>query len=830
MVTDGNPLAAQGTDSSMLVGKIKPPEGLFAALKQVRNATPVNLAVLVVFSKELKGRIAIANNRVIIGAIVDGSGETGQAAFDKLMPQMGGMFGLRTTVENEATELQHKLLIDIDMLLMAQHIDTAGPSRIDTDINDVDPTYMEWLKSERNKVFSDIERSMTRANPLLQNQGSAANFQKQAAQGQPIMPQEAYTGEYAAPQQTPQAPQPQTLQAQRSQTDSGVRKWDGLDSIPTPPSVERRTGEVDNRPAGSPERRQRPEPIPASSRISSVQSMKTAGKASGVRDLDLVQQPINSGHRPNTSFDEMENMERRRKLRIGIAIVGVLGACAFINMYMTNNNINSVFSDANRHFQRGEYKETIFLLTEALQKDPNNGRLHLEKGLAHAKLGELDDAVKEYDLALAKGASRVPVLLARATVFSDKKEFDKAISECTTILVSHPDCVAAYLLQATAFDHQSQTENAEKACTAGLKYAKTPDEKAHLLLERGYALARMLKPEEAEKDLSAAIEYSPTLPMYMARGDVYKKLGKYKEAVADYGAVIERDPANYNALVARGIVEARAHEEKAALDDFAEALKINKLGVEAFIQRGSLYLSRHAYHLAVNDFEDAMRLNPQIAETQQKRDFAYKQLRIATPKLTYAAPPEDKTNDVTAGISAKLKLPGTTPELIKLGYKYLNDGELQFAIACFRQAVKMSPQNENARKYLAHAYFEAGESDGAAQQFEALNKISGVDPADILPFSQSLARSGHTTRAIQVLESYLSTNPRATNYRCDLANLYLEAKQPARARTVLAQGLAVPGLSPEDRNQLTSLYSGLTGNGSTARTSPTPASTGNRMQ
>jgi tetratricopeptide (TPR) repeat protein len=439
--------------------------------------------------------------------------------------------------------------------------------------------------------------------------------------------------------------------------------------------------------------------------------------------------------------------------------------------------------------------------------------------------------MKEFDTALAKGASRVPVLLARATVYSDKQDYEKAIAECTTLLVSHPDCVSAYLLQATAFEHQNQPENAEKACTDGLKYAKKPEEKAHLLLERGYALARMHKTEEAEKDLSAAIELSPTVPMYMARGDVYKKLNKYSEAIDDYGAVIERDPANYNALVARAIVETRNHDEKAALADFAEALKINKMGVEAYIQRGSLYLSRHAYHLAVNDFEDAMRLNPQIAETQQKRDFAYKQLRMATPKLTYAMPESSNSNvDATVGIASKLKLPGTTPELLKVGYKYLNDGELQFAIACFRQAVKMEPSNENARKYLAHAYFEAGESAGAAEQFEALNHISGVDPADILPFSQSLARSGRTSRAIQVLESYLATNPRATNYRCDLANLYLEAKQPARAKMVIAQGLAVPGLSASDRQELMSLYqNSIAGSGAkpgAGAPGPTPVSAG----
>jgi tetratricopeptide (TPR) repeat protein len=792
MFTDGNPLASSGAESSMIVGKLTPPEGLFGALKAVRNGKPMNLAVLLIFSKDLKGKIAIANNRVIIGAAIDGTGQVGQAAFEVMVKQVGGMYGVREAVENEANELQQKLLVDIDRMLAAQHIDvdSVSPSRAEMDINDVDPSYLEWLKGERTKVFSDIEASMNKA---------------RSSQQQPA-------------QQT-QQPQPAPVQpkAQASNGSSpGGKKWEGLDSIPTPPAVtpERRTGEIDMRPDGSPDRRNSaPQQLPASTRISSVQQLKVSGKYNAAPDLGLSEHSASFSR--DTLRDEMEGMETRRKSRIGIAVVAVIGICAFINFWLNSNAVNQVFSDANKHFTKGEYTQAIFLLNDALLKDPGNGRLHLQKGLAHARLQQWDEALMEYDLALAHGASRLPTLLARATVYNEKKDYQKAIAECSAILASHPESVTAYLLMATALDHQSQPEAAEKACTDGFKYAKTPEEKAHLYLERGYALARMHKAEQAEKDLSLAIELQPTLPMYMARGDVYKKLGKYSEAITDYSAVIERDPSNYNALVARAMCENRGHEEEAALKDFAAALKINKHGVEAYIQRGSMYLSRHAYRLAVDDLEDALKLNPQIAETQQKLDAAYKQFRGSTPRLVAAAPVES-----AGGISSKFKMPGTTPELLKVGYGYLNNGELEYATACFRQAVRLSPSNEPARTYLAHALFEAGDSAGAAAQFEVLNKMSGVDTADILPFSQSLARSGRTARAIQVLESYLATNPRATSYRMDLANLYATNHQVGRAKQILAQGLRIS--SPTDQARLQELAASFDNMG---RPVPTAAQT-----
>lgn len=757
----------------MIVGKLTPPDGIYGALRAVRNGNPMNIAVLLILSQNTRGKIGIANNRVIIGASVEGSGETGQAAFEKMAAQFSGMYGVREPVQNEKVELQQKLLVDIDQMLQSKAIDVNAivPSRAELDINEVDPSYLDWLQGERNKVFSDIEASMNRARAShvgIPSVGAQPNVT-------PHMPPPA-PPQQAAPPSRPPSPPPAQQAPQADQSSSGGKRWQGLDDIPTPAVVqnERRSGQPDTRPAGSPERR-------ATGDLPLPNAAAPSGKISGVNHLRASEDLVR---------DEMEGMEIRKKMRIGIAVAGVLGLCAFINFMLNHNAVNTVFGDANRHFAKGEYNLAIFLLSEALAKDPNNGRLHLQKGLAHARLQQYDDALKEYDLAIAKGASKLPALLARASAFNETKTYDKAIAECTAIIAMHPDCVPAYLLQATAFDHTSQPELAEAACSKGLKYAKTADEKAHLLLERGYALARMHKNEEAEKELSQAIELEPTLPMYMARGDVYKKLGKYPEAIADYSAVIERDPNSYNALVARGMAENRAHEEENALKDFAAALKINKHGVEAYIQRGSLYLSRHAYTLAVNDFEDARKLNPRIAETQQKLDAAYKQLRGSVPKTVTAKLTDDTANaSATAG---KFKLPTSTPELLKVGYKYLNDGELEFAIACFRQAVKLNPNNEEGRKYLAHALFEAGDSSGAAAQFEVLNKLSGVDDADILPFSQSLARAGQTSRAIQVLESYLQQNPGATNYRCDLANLYMQAKQPARANATIAAGLRLP--------------------------------------
>jgi tetratricopeptide (TPR) repeat protein len=795
MFTDGNPQANSGAESPMIVGKLTPPEGLYGALKAVRNAAPMKLGVLLIFSKDFKGKIAIANNRVIIGALIEGTGEVGQAAVEAMVKQVGGMYGVREAVENEASQLQQKLLVDIDKMLLAQHIDveTAAPTRAELDINDVDPTYMDWLKGERTKVFSDIEASMNKAR---------SQEQAPAKQQQPLQQQAQ--------------PQPSRPQVPGKESSS---KWEGLDSIPTPAAVaqDRRTGEIDMRPDGSPDRRTSgAQSLPPSTRISSVAQLKVSGKYNAA--TDTLTESASASFRVDTSRDEMDQMENRRKMRMVIAVAGVIGLCGFINFWLNTNAVNQVFSDANKHFTKGEYKQTIFLLSDALMKDPNNGRLHLQKGLAHARLQQYDDALAEYDLALNTGASRLSTLLARAAIYNEKKNYDKAIAECSAILVSHPESVPAYLLLATAYDHSSQAEEAKKACENGLKYAKTPEEKAHLLLEKGYALARLHKPDEAEKDLTEAISLQPTLPMYMARGDVYKKLGKYSEAITDYSAVIERDPNNYNALVARAMAETRGHEEEAAIKDFAAALKINKNGVEALIQRGSMYLSRHAYRLAVADLEDAIKLNPNIAETQQKLDAAYKQLRMTAPHLVATVPGKIEGSN-TIG---KFKLPGNTPELLKVGYKYLNDGELEYATACFLQAVRLSPSNENARKYLAHALFESGDSAGAAAQFEALNKISGVDAADILPFSQSLARSGRTARAIQVLESYLQANPTATNYRLDLANLYAANKQLPRAKQILAQGMRTPGVSGDDRARLQALAVSLTG-GTTPSASSTRA-------
>lgn len=222
-----NPANNSQVDDAIVMGKISAPDGLFAALAKVRESAPVELAVLFVFSKDFRGRLFIHGNRIITGARLDPINESGIKAVQQLLAVQRGMFGFRLASEEEFNELHQGMSFDIDELLRARAaaVKDAPPpqSQIDTDdvteATELDPAYLDWLRSEREKVFADIENSIARAKISSQSGSYPSRAQQQPAQ--------SITQNYEQYEQY----------EQYDEGDLGDGRWEGLDSIPTPASL-----------------------------------------------------------------------------------------------------------------------------------------------------------------------------------------------------------------------------------------------------------------------------------------------------------------------------------------------------------------------------------------------------------------------------------------------------------------------------------------------------------------------------------------------------------------------------------------------------------------
>ena len=90
----------------MATGQFYKPE---VVLDNVARSTPTEEGVIVISTRDLTGRIGVHNNSLIIGAVVDSTGETGNAALCKLLLLPYGTYTFRKAIPMDNFHLQQDL-------------------------------------------------------------------------------------------------------------------------------------------------------------------------------------------------------------------------------------------------------------------------------------------------------------------------------------------------------------------------------------------------------------------------------------------------------------------------------------------------------------------------------------------------------------------------------------------------------------------------------------------------------------------------------------------------------------------------------------------------
>lgn len=109
--------------NSIVQGNFYKPDTI---LDTVRMSKPLAAGVIVITAKHASGRIGVANNCVLVGAVVDGSGETGIGAVYKLLLVPHGTFNFRQLLPQEEWHLQQDLNLHVNEVKSS----LAGPSSI----------------------------------------------------------------------------------------------------------------------------------------------------------------------------------------------------------------------------------------------------------------------------------------------------------------------------------------------------------------------------------------------------------------------------------------------------------------------------------------------------------------------------------------------------------------------------------------------------------------------------------------------------------------------------------------------------------------------------
>jgi len=179
------------------------------------------------------------------------------------------------------------------------------------------------------------------------------------------------------------------------------------------------------------------------------------------------------------------------------------------------------------------------------------------------------------------------------------------------------------LLQYIEADARSQDRLT--AATALLKRVEqsasfSPDVRAQIYSDRGWAYLRLKENEQAVIDFNSALALkSEYARAYGRRGLAYRFLKDYQRAIADFDRAIELNPQDTWAYVQRGRVYRKLRNYQQALEDFDHAVELDPNYVWAYVHRGITYRLLKDYQQALAEFDRALELRPHYASILAER-------------------------------------------------------------------------------------------------------------------------------------------------------------------------------------------------------------------
>ncbi|MCR1782867.1 tetratricopeptide repeat protein [Nocardioides carbamazepini] len=116
----------------------------------------------------------------------------------------------------------------------------------------------------------------------------------------------------------------------------------------------------------------------------------------------------------------------------------------------------------------GDDAEARTTFENVLELDPDNVYAHYNLGLLAQGAGRQDDAVKQYDAALATDADFAPALYNKG-ILLEATELDAAVGLYRRALKADPDMAAAHMRLGFALLHLGETAEAEEHLSTGIE-------------------------------------------------------------------------------------------------------------------------------------------------------------------------------------------------------------------------------------------------------------------------------------------------------------------------------------------------------------------------
>jgi tetratricopeptide (TPR) repeat protein len=195
----------------------------------------------------------------------------------------------------------------------------------------------------------------------------------------------------------------------------------------------------------------------------------------------------------------------------------------------------------------------LLFVSELIDRNPQDKISLYNRGALLTSIGKIQDAIRDFDCALALDREFALVYANRASALSMIDQTDKALTDYDTALAIEPKLEVA-------------------------------------LIGRGALLMHSGEFEKAAKDFTLALELNPDKPeLRMLRANARYSLNQYERSTEDTDYVLRLYPAHAGAQVQKGCLEAIKGNYRSALIHLDKAAELNSRDARVYLSRAQVH-------------------------------------------------------------------------------------------------------------------------------------------------------------------------------------------------------------------------------------------------
>ena len=388
-------------------------------------------------------------------------------------------------------------------------------------------------------------------------------------------------------------------------------------------------------------------------------------------------------------------------------------------------------------------------LQAALKNDPNSAVAHYQLGMAYSQQRDLRHAETEWREAVRIKPEMTEARRLIAGLEISRGEVDAVTQTAEQIIQSQPYSPDGYLIRSLAELARQRYAAAEKDAQDAMNRAPQSFAPYYQLgnvqlAQKHYPEAEKFYQQALEKDPSSSESLSGLMNTYVAQKEYDKAIaaanaqiakspnssnfydllatalfdGKkdYPGAEAALRKAIALDKNNIDALEKLGKVQAQQGSLDQALSTYVQASKDNPGEVRFYILAGELYEAKQNWDQAKAMYQQALSLSPDDP--------------LASNNLAYVLLQQGGNVDVAMGMAqtARRGMPNSPNAADTLGWAYYHKGIYQSAISQFQEALRLNekagaPDDPVLHYHLGLAYQKANQLSLARQQLEKALKL-----------------------------------------------------------------------------------------------------------